>query len=89
MNRPRISPLQPIPSRPAKAKHALKSNLSRYSIRGADTIPGYIKLHFPKQTLATYRAMENAVYRYLDTPNGMQYGIPSPAMLKNLFEGLI
>lgn len=92
MNRPRTSPLQPIPSRAAKSKHALKSRNSAYATRGADTIPGYVQAEFPTLPLPDKRAIANAIERYLKTPMGEEFGIPSPAMLHNpngILAGLI
>lgn len=86
---PRTSPLQKVPSRPARAKHSLKSKLSAYAIPGYNTIPGYVVSMHPGYDKATYRAMTNAIERYLATPTGQQYGMPTPTQCNILFEGLI
>jgi hypothetical protein len=86
---PRISPLQKVPSRPARAKHSLKSKLSAYAIPGYNTVPGYVNSMHPKADQQTKRAMGNAIERYLATPTGQQYGMPTPAQCNILFEGLI
>lgn len=87
---PRTSPLQKIPSRPARAKHSLKSKISSYSIRGADAIPGYLAMNYPGQDADTYRAMHNALDIWMDT-HPEQVTVPTPAQLNHLgiFEGLI
>lgn len=85
-NNPRTSPLQAVPSRPAKAKHSLKSKLSAYAIPGYDTIPGYVKSMHPTADVATQKAMVNAVKRHVDATGN----IPSVSMCNQfLFKGLI
>lgn len=86
----RTSDAQPIVSRPAKAKHSLKSKLCDYSSNKAPvSIPRYVVSMYPGADLPTKRAMVNAVERYLQSPDGVRYGMPSPTQCKILFEGLI
>lgn len=86
----RTSPLQPIVSRPAKAKHSLKSKLSTYSSNQAPVnIPGYVTSMYPGTDTATKRAMVASIERYLTTPAGQEYGMPTPAMCVHLFDGLL
>lgn len=86
MNNPRTSPLQKVPSRPARAKHSLKSKLSAYSIPGYDTIPGYVNSMYPSVDLGTKRAMGNAIQRHIDSTGN----VPTVSMCKShLFKGLV
>lgn len=86
----RTSPLQPIVSRPVRAKHSLKSKLSAFSSNQAPvSIPRYVTSMYPGTDLATKRAMVNAIERYLTTPEGIRHGMPSPVHCRNLFEGLV
>jgi hypothetical protein len=89
----RTSPNQPILSRPIKAKHSLKSNLSDFSSNKSPvSIPRYITRTFPDHDVATRRAMVAAVERYLATDEGKRYGMPSETMLRQpngILEGLI
>lgn len=88
-NRPRTSPLQPIPSRPARSKYALQSRRAEFANPGYDRIPGYVNATFPDQDTATKKAIVNVVERHF-----REHGtIPTPAMLFNrhnhLLDGLI
>lgn len=86
MNRPRTSPLQKIPSRQAKSKHALKSKLSVYSIPGYDTIPGYVNSMHPKADVNTKKVMAYQIRKHLDATGEM----PSISMCNmHLFKGLV
>ena len=89
MAQPRTSPLQKVPSRFARGKYALASRRSAYSIRGADTIPGYVRSMFPKADMPTVKTMGMIIEKYLDSPTGQEYGMPTPNQCKILFEGLI
>lgn len=90
MIRPRTSPLQAIPTRPARAKHSLKSKLSEYSYNQSPvSIPRYVTRMHPDASLQTRKAMVNAIERYLATDTGKRYGMPTPTQCNILFEGLI
>lgn len=89
-NKPRTSDTQTIPTRPARAKHSLKSKLSNYSSNQAPvSIPRYVTSMYPGTDMPTKRAMVNAVERYLATPDGIKYGMPTPSQCKILFDGLV
>lgn len=91
MTRPRISPNERIPSRPARGKNALASRHSAFSSRGADNIPEYVASVFPEyaakntRDVPTLKAIANVVERHYRI-TGV---ILSPAALKNPNNGFL
>lgn len=89
MTQPRTLPTQKIPSRSARSKYIVQSRRSEFSIRGADTLKGYVQSLYPESDRATKDAMVASIERYLKTEAGQINGIPSPTMCVHLFDGLI
>lgn len=100
----RTSPNQTVKSRPTRAKGAVRSRKVKYAINGTDPhthTARYLVRSFPGQSQATYRAMHNALNRYLDpatsiNPADAKYHrrhgtMPTPQYLKSagVFEGLL
>lgn len=100
----RTSPNQSVKSRPTRVKGAIRSRKVKYAINGTDPhehTARYLVRSFPGLDEPTYRAMHNALNRYLDPatsifPEDARYHqrhgtMPTPQYLRSvgIFEGLL
>lgn len=80
------------PTRPTKAKGAIRSRYAHYSINGTPAATHrarYIVSLFPGHTQATYKAMHNALDKYMsDNKTGIVPTKPQILAL-GIFDGLL
>lgn len=90
--RPRTSPNQAVPTRPLRTKGIIRSRVAHYSVNGTPAAvhrARYVVSMFPGYDTPTYRAMHNALDRYMAVNRTGTAPTRAQILAQGIFDGLL